>query len=238
MRDLFMSIFLVSLGAWAGIGTAQVLRPECGSLDNNRIGPWDYRSSDQLGHIERAHFNSSVEFLRRGQTSMTPGGDMAYILRVFPNHHRALMATVKFAQKTKKNPPPEMSYTVECWFERAERFKPDDAMVKTIYGIYLIQSGKAKNGAEQLEAAAELAGDNGNIRYNLGLAYFQLKQYDLALDNAHRAYRLGFPLPGLRNMLQRAGKWRDVAPELSVSPEAADASRTAGDAVTGLQPEK
>ena len=44
---------------------------------------------------------------------------------------------------------------------------------------------------------------------DLGLAYADLKQYDKALESAHRAYGAGFPLPGLKNKLKRAGKWRE-----------------------------
>ena len=52
---------------------------------------------------------------------------MAYTLNVFPNHHRALMALIKLAKKEKTNRPRDMGYTVECRFDRAERFAPNDA---------------------------------------------------------------------------------------------------------------
>jgi hypothetical protein len=35
---------------------------------------------------------------------------------------------------------------------------------------------------------------------------------DRALEHAHRAYALGYPLPGLRNRLKRAGAWREPEP--------------------------
>jgi tetratricopeptide (TPR) repeat protein len=92
---------------------------------------------------------------------------------------------------------------------RAEVFRPDDAMVKVIYGLYLMQSGRAKDAIAKLEAAREGDSQNANVNYNLGLAYAELRQYDKALESAHRAYEAGFPLPGLRNKLQRAGQWRD-----------------------------
>src|ERR1700682_1722293 len=54
----------------------------------------------------------------------------------------------------------------------------------------------------------------------LGLAYFDLRDYDNALDRARSAYRLGFPLPGLRNKLQEVGKWQNVeTPATSVAPD-------------------
>jgi tetratricopeptide (TPR) repeat protein len=39
----------------------------------------------------------------------------------------------------------------------------------------------------------------------LGLAYFQKKNYEKARDHARTAYSLGYPLPGLRDKLAKAG---------------------------------
>ncbi len=190
--------------------SAQDYNTACGSLTNH-YGPFDYRTASAAGKrlVEGAHFTPKVESLAGGNTSITAGGDMNYTLRVFPNHHRALMAVIKLGEKEKKIRPRGMDYSVACWFDRAERFKPDDGMVKAIHGIYLIRSGKPSEAVKKLEEAIELAGDNPNILYNLGLAYCDLKLYDKALENAHRAYAAGFPLPGLRNKLKQAGKWQE-----------------------------
>ena len=184
----------------------------CGSLDNG-YGPFDYRSTEiaKIEIVEKFHLTPKVETLKGGSTASTPGGDLAYTLRAFPNHPRALMATVRFSEKTKKDPPPEMIYSVGCWFDRAERFRPDDATVKLLYGLHLIRSGKSKDGIPKLESALALSGDDPNIFYNLGLAYFELKQFDKSLEYAQKAYSLGFPLPGLKNKLQKAGKWKEEA---------------------------
>lgn len=192
-------------------GYAQSLSPVCGELTNG-YGPFDYRKTDTARReiVEKFHFTSKVETLRGGSTASTPGGDLAYTLRAFPNHPRALMATIRFAELTKRNPPPEMIYSVDCWFERAEAFQPDDATVKMLYGSYLVKTGKQKEGIQRLEAALELSEEDMNILYNLGLAYFQLKDYDRSLELAHRAYAAGFPLPGLRNKLKTAGKWKEL----------------------------
>ena len=120
------------------------------------------------------YFTPKVESLAGGNTSTTAGGDIDYTLRVFPNHHRALMAVIKLSEKEKTDKPHGMIYTVACWFDRAERFRPDDGTVKMLHGIYLIRKGKAQAAAEKLEQASELAGENANITYNLGLAYFDL----------------------------------------------------------------
>src|ERR1700682_2471287 len=111
---------------------AQDLDQDCGSL-NNHYGPFDYRSGRDRSIVEKFHFTPKVENLVGGNTSMTPGGDLNYTLRVFPNHHRALMSLIRFAEEEKKDPPSEMEFSVACWFDRAERFQPDDAVVKGLH---------------------------------------------------------------------------------------------------------
>lgn len=211
-------MFIVASPVAAGAGEL-----DCGPLQNH-FGPFDYRSSppEQRRLVEGTHFTPKVESLRGGNTTITPGGDMGYTLNVFPNHHRALMALIKLSEREKTDKPRGMGHTVACWFDRAERFRSDDAMVKMLHGIYLIRKGKTQAAADKLEQASALAGENANINYNLGLAYFDLKQYDKALENAHMAYALGFPLPGLRDKLKRAGKWSEpmpVAVNLPKKPE-------------------
>lgn len=184
-------------------------RPECGNL-NEGYGPFDYRTQrNELKIVEGVHFLPFIENLIRGKTSVSPGGDIDYTLRASPNHHRALLAMMRLAEKEKRDRPFGSRYTIDCWLDRAERFAPNDAMVKTLYGTFLLEKGRNEEGVKKLEEALGLAGDSANVHYNLGLAYFDLKDYDRALASAHKAYRLGFPLPGLRNKLERAGKWAE-----------------------------
>jgi tetratricopeptide (TPR) repeat protein len=81
-----------------------------------------------------------------------------------------------------------------------------------------MDTGKTQDAVQKLEKAAELNSENGNVHYNLGLAYFTLKDYEKSLAHAQRAYALGFPLPGLRNKLEKAGKWQSVRSADSPSP--------------------
>lgn len=207
--DVRVLLLLVSI-LLGGSASAEVGEIACGSLKNH-YGPYDYRTSSSAGRelVEKVHFTYKVESLRGGNTTMTAGGDLNYTLRVFPNHPRALMAVIKLAEKEKTQKPYQMDYSVLCWMDRAERFAPNDAMVKMLYGTYLIKQGKSNEGAAKLWEALDLAGDNGNLHYNLGLAYFDLKEYDKSLASAHKAHQLGFQLPGLRNKLEKAGKWVD-----------------------------
>jgi len=158
--------------------------------------------------VEFAHFTPAVEQLKAGKSSYL-ADDLSYTLRVFPNHPRALWSMTKLAMREKTEKPAHSQYSVHCWFDRAIRFRPEDPNVRMIYGVYLINKGKSREAVEHLEIAASYEKDNANLNYNIGLAYFDLKQYDQSLDFAHRAYSLGFPLPGLKNKLVRAGKWRE-----------------------------
>lgn len=202
------------LGALPALAYAQLGEAVCGALTNHH-GPFDYRkaSVDDLKLVERAHFTPSVENLISGNTSSGPGGGLSYTLNVFPNHHRALMSMMKFALREKRSIPSGSRRTIECWFDRGERFAPDDAMVKIIHGLYLTRAGKTVEARDKLDEARALGLMDANGYYNLGLGYFDLHEYDKALESAHAAYAQGFPLPGLRDKLRRAGKWRDPAPE-------------------------
>ncbi|MHB1360566.1 MAG: tetratricopeptide repeat protein [Rhodocyclaceae bacterium] len=185
----------------------------CGSL-RNHYGPFDYRtaSAETRQLVERVHFTPKVELLRGGENWMNPSQDLSYTLGVFPNHHRALMSLINYAKKTKSEHPDGMKISVACRFDRAERFAPEDAVVKSLYGVYLMHKGLKSEAAKKLEDALQLAGDNANTHYNLGLAYFDLKDYDKSLASAHKAYQMGFHLPGLRSKLEKAGKWKDPPP--------------------------
>ncbi len=65
----------------------------------------------------------------------------------------------------------------------------------------------------QLEAARDVlvAGDkavdgsSAQIHYFLGLVLLELKDFDAASEQARKAYGQGYPLPGLRDLLAKAG---------------------------------
>ena len=188
----------------------------CGNLQN-AYGPYDYRSDkDKLGIVEQFHLTPNVINLVSAQSAGFVGGDLDYTLRAFPNHHVALNAMYRLGDKEKVLRPKGARYSVECYFQRALRFRNDDAIVKTIYASYLAKNGKKAQALSQLIEAAQLGEDNANVIYNTGLIYFDLKDYEKSLSCAHQAYRLGFPLPGLRDKLKRSGKWRE--PTVQIEP--------------------
>lgn len=211
MNKVFHLIVYFFISLYGGSSLAQV--SVCGDL-KNAYGPIDYRvaTPDQLELVETRHFTGNVESLKSGERGYL-AGDIDYTLRAFPNHPRALMSMMKLSLRDKTLQPPGAKYSVTCYFERAERFQPDDPVVKMLFGIYLSKTGHADEALKKFQEAERLGGDNANVLYNLGLEYFNLKRYDEALDFAHKAYARGFPLPGLRDMLKRAGRWKDAAPK-------------------------
>ena len=179
----------------------------CGSL-RNAVGPFDYRTPnvEMLRMAEDYHFTLEVESLKKGATGQI-GGDIDYVLRAFPNHPRALAAMVGLRFKVGTDRPVGMKWPVPCYFERAVRFVPDDGRVRTIYGVYLLRLGKPAEAIEEFKTAVSLGEAGVNLHDNAGLAYFDTGDYAQSLDHAKKAYALGLTLPGLRNKLEKAGKW-------------------------------
>lgn len=164
---------------------------------------------DKLPLVEEVHFPPQVEFLRAGNTGSL-GGDIGYTLMAIPNHPRALVAMINLSEREKKDRPYGAKYSAECFLDRAIRYRPNDATVRMIYGSFLAKKGRNEEALQQLQVAKENAEDSANLYYNLGLVYFNLKRYDESLEFAHKAYERGFSLPGLKQKLQKAGKWRDM----------------------------
>jgi len=195
-----------------------VAQDSCGSLHDTTFGPFDYTDKrntvapvgveSPLHLVERAHFTAQVENLVRGESSVNPLDDLDYTLNVFPNHHRALNAMARYYLKHRVHPEQKLGrYTAECWFSRAIQFTPNDAVVREVYGLYLAQLGQREKAIEQYKLAIELIPDFAEAHYNLGLLYVDMRRYEDANRHAVTAYKLGFPLSGLRTKLQQAGKW-------------------------------
>ncbi|MDO9165337.1 MAG: ABC transporter permease [Rhodoferax sp.] len=208
----------------------------CGPLrPPNQYGPWDYRTDrDKLPIVLGAHFTPAVEALIRGNTTVTPGTDIAYTLRAIPNNHRALIAMVRLGERDKTIQPVGSTYTIDCWFERAILFRPDDSIVRMIYSTYLNSKGRAPEANTQLEIATTYAKDSGFTHYNIGLHYFDMKNYDKALIQAHKALSLGFTQTALRDQLQSVGKWTEP-PVLPAPPDDAASAPAAATSAPAAQ---
>jgi tetratricopeptide (TPR) repeat protein len=179
-------------------------------------GPYDYTNPehvrDKLPIVEQYHFNADVENLTGTMGDATVGANLWYVIRTFPNHHRALNSYARLWRRYLKKGqiPPGVSrgHTPEYCFERAMQFAPHDGVVPMLYGNYLYQLGKLDQALKLYKQAAAIIPDSPELHYNLGLLYLEENDYRLASVHAKKAYDLGFPLPGLRNKLIRAGVWK------------------------------
>ena len=192
----------------------------CGALfSSGQYGPYDFRTDkQQLPIVLGAHFTPEVEALIRGTTNRAPGGDIDYTLRAIPNHPNALMAMMRLAEKEKTLKPSGSRYPVECWFDRAIRFRPDDSMVRMIYTTFLTKNNRKPEAMQQLDIVVNTVKDNAFTHQNIGLLYVDLGEHQKALVQAHKAIELGLNRPELKKKLQAAGKW--------VEPVAASAEPT------------
>ncbi len=197
-----------SSGAAAGATVAAAAH--CPALVVNNLTGGDYTSvtdRERLGVVEQFHFTPSVERLEKGASGYL-GSDIGYVLDHFANHHRALAALARLSLRDKTTRPHGAKYSTICYFDRAIRYRPDDARVHAIFGGYLLALGQDEAALSQLEDAARLEPRNATNQYNLGLLYLRQKEYAKARAAARLAYQLGFPLPGLKNKLAAAGQWQ------------------------------
>ena len=173
------------------------------------LGPLDYRITppNEIHFVEVRHFPDHVERLIRGEKG-TIAGDIAFTLRVFPNHPRALRSAAELTRRNGGVMPKDLRFSIACWFDRAVAFRPDDAQVRILFASELLRSKQFAAALEQTKAAEELAKGNPVLHYNVGLLYFDLKDYEKSVANAKIAYDQGFNLPGLRNKLTKAGQWK------------------------------
>ncbi|MFC1684783.1 tetratricopeptide repeat protein [Pseudomonadota bacterium] len=193
----------------------------CGALTVNQNddggGPWDYTdpmnrvpnaaaSEGYLHLVERAHFTPQVEQLIRGKTGVKLLPDISYTLYRFPNHHRALWALSRLQRRNGGKLPVAPSAPVharyaECYFEKAILFKSEDSVVHMLYGMHLHSSGDLEKSEQKYKKALELNPGSSELHYNMGLLYFDMRDFDSARRHAGLAYESGYPLQGLRRKL-------------------------------------
>jgi tetratricopeptide (TPR) repeat protein len=192
------------------LGASALAQGTCGGpLEENNFGrPIDFynpQEKKQVEVVERFHFTRRVEQLTVGESGTLPD-DLHYTLKHIPNHPRALNAMSRW-HLANRNPAGSPLWEAECYFDRAIEFRPKDATIRLLYGIHFHKKKEFEQARLRYEDAVSVSPEYAEAHYNLGLLYFDLKQYDKAEAAALKAYSLGYPLPGLRNRLKRVGKW-------------------------------
>ena len=170
---------------------------------------------------EQQHLKSVNLHLPAGQDNLAKGqyegavANAEFVLRYFPNHPQGL--SLLSATCLRWNTP-KCDATADAWFQKAIARNPDAVPTYMLYAFHLQRKGHLKEAVDAYRRAVALAPESVTAHYNLGLAYIELKQYDLANQHAQKSYQLGAPLPGLRTRLEKLGKWN-----ANVSMPASDA---------------
>lgn len=208
---------LLAVLVWAGLApfavyTAVAGEAECGSLKTH-YGPFDYTNREhftkKLPVVEQYHFDSNVEMLIKGKSGYMCS-ELDYVLKAFPNHHRALRSLALYQMKTpalriRSECPGQLS--VDCYFDRAKRMNPTDAEVYVIHGWYLHLRGQLDKALAEYRHAEEIKSKALPDRdYKIGLLLFDMKNYDEARTYAERAYKRGYPNNELRDKLRSVGR--------------------------------
>jgi Tfp pilus assembly protein PilF len=164
-----------------------------------------------LRTVERYHVVPAQEKIRTKFYSAARA-DIDFVLRYFPNHPKGLLLMAQMCAD---------GVTQHCdldvVFEKAIAINPNVAGTYVTQGVYLHRVKRYREAIASYQRALAIDPDSINGHYNLALAYLETKQYDLANQEAQRAYALGAPFPGLRDRLKQSGQWKPVA--ASPAPE-------------------
>lgn len=209
---LVLPAFLVSVTL-----TASAQSQQGGDYYFNRA---DAAMMTLLGNVEKFHLPGCSEGMktRRYEPALA---DCEFILRYFPNHPTALLAAADICIAWKSP-----RCIADRYFEQAIEVNSHAATTYVTKGIYLLRANRPAEAVESLKQAVEISPNSINAQYNIGLAYFETKQYQRSNEHAQRAYALGAPVPGLRDRLKKAGYWKelDIQPPESQQPPPKDQS--------------
>ena len=126
-----------------------------------------------------------------------------FILRIYPNHPRALLLMAKTCEQWASP-----MCRIDEYLERAIQVNPTAAPTYVVQGIHLHNVKRYPQAKQAYEMALKLDDKSVNAHYNLGLTCIELKDYACANEQAQKAYALGATVPGLRDKLQKAGQWK------------------------------
>lgn len=217
MPGLYVSRLLMALLIFNGVNAYAA--SQCGDPFKSLGGtnPSDYTNAADSKHLKQVndyHFdpfkdNSVYRYFIN---------NMDYTLRHFPNHYPALYLVSKRERTERERIEKQGKYfdepkssagfpaTAECYFERAVRFRPNDPTVHMLYGIHLHLLGKLDQALQEYKKSEQIYPNNSELQYNLGLLYFDRKEYNLARQHAQKAYTMGYPLRGLQEKLARVNR--------------------------------
>lgn len=94
------------------------------------------------------------------------------------------------------------------YLDVAIRNHPNKTKIYSLYGLIYFDAGNYEAAKEVLLKGNEVAkGRDSEILYFLGLVSIELGEIDEAKEYAYEAYKLGYPLKGLKEKLDKLGKY-------------------------------
>jgi len=196
---------------------------QCGALDAGAVEPRDYfettsnanaaaASRQTLANVEARLFPplvASLNLQRVPKAKLTDSLDQ--LLRLYPNHPRGLWAISSLEARLGELPKTANawqipSFTADCFFERAFRFKDSDADLWVVLGMHLHGRKRLDAAARAYEQAAKHGATAGVFHYNYALLLADLKRWDDATAQAQLAYAAQYLPPGLEKKFKAAGK--------------------------------
>jgi tetratricopeptide (TPR) repeat protein len=157
--------------------------------------------SDLLQKVEKYHLQQGISQAKQGKFEYA-WSEYAFMLHYFPNHPRALQLMGELSIQM------EQTSRAMKYFERALSLYPDDAVTYGLYGKFLHKMGLYQDAVKQYQKAAALDNHHAEYHYDLGLAYFALKDFDKANRAAQIAYQQGISLITLKEQLIAANAWK------------------------------
>jgi tetratricopeptide (TPR) repeat protein len=155
-----------------------------------------------------------------------------FILNYYPNHPVVLRLVSDMCMKARSR----YCKIAEDWFEKGLARNPNAGTTHLLHGFHLHRTRQVKEAVKAYQRAVELQPNSRDAHYNLGLAYADLKEYELANRHAQRSYQLGANMPGLRNRLEKLGKWDPAVSLPAADSTAAGVPQPPGAARAAEQP--
>lgn len=219
-RPAFAVLFAlgVASAAWAQEGNRDFYNP--GTSPNDR---------DIFKNVHAYHLQPGIDAMAR-RDYIHAYSEFLFILKFYPNQPDVLNMMSELCVNRWKSPQCD----IDPWFPKAIDRNPNVAKTYVVYGMHLQRQGKHDQAIAELGKALKLQPDSINANYTLGLVYLAKKDYVNANRYAQAAYALGAELPGLRDQLVRAGKWKPLDQPLA-APTAGGAAKNAPDAENAPQ---
>jgi hypothetical protein len=200
---------------WITADAAESVATDCGGLTgvadlgglmDYRLRTIDSRVEAGISQVNRYHTEPARRALRTTPTSLSIIADLDFTLRHSPNHIEALRLLMDYEHAGGR--PGEYA-KLECYLLWARQFAPTDMSVLQLMAQYYWKGGNEKLAEELYTQALTTDPNSAELHYNAGLFYFSQKKYPQAREHARTAYSAGYPLPGLRMMLERVNQWNE-----------------------------